>query len=258
MDLAPSYRIYYNVALAYKQLNNYVSALKAFQLYLEKGGIEIEDKRRAEVEKEMAELRTRIAKLTIKTNVPGADVTIDDVAVGKSPLPEPVQVNPGVRKVSATAKGRFPATKSVTVGGSETINVDLDLTEPATKVVERKSNPWMVTTIIGWSATGAATISTVVFGALALHAKNQQEDIDKKFASTAAQRDDARDKTTTLSGASDILLIASVVFAGASAYLTYRLLTNKTERTEVKTGRAPDSSFDLRFGPRGLAAVGTF
>jgi hypothetical protein len=263
MSLAPSYRILYNIGLAYKQLNNYVDALTAFERYLSEGGAEVPADRRTAVTKEIAEIRPRIARVTVTANVPGADIAIDDVAIGKAPLAAPIAVNPGVRKISAAARGHLPATKTITVGGSEKVDVvlDLQILPTETKFVERKSNPWTVPTVIGWSATGAGVVATTIFGVLALGAKKDQEKTNANFGSTKDERDSARTKTTTLSTVTDVLGITTVVFAGASVYMTIKMLGAKSGELEPtgEPAKPPQaSSFDLKVGPTGMFATGTF
>src|SRR5687767_10382569 len=62
-QLAPSYKILYNIGLCYEQLGDYVQAQSTLQRYLEIGGAEISEERRSEVAKELAQIRPRIAKV---------------------------------------------------------------------------------------------------------------------------------------------------------------------------------------------------
>lgn len=258
-SIAPSYRILYNIGLAYRSLNNYVDALNAFERYLAEGGSEVPKDRRESVEKEIAELRPRIARVNVTTNVPGAEISVDGVVVAKAPLAKPVVVNPGLRKITAGAPGYLPVTKTITVASSEQTNIDIQIEKLSqTQYIERKQNPWVLPTIIGWSATGAAAIGTGVVGALALGAKNDQEDKLSQPGVTADELSQARDKTQTLSGATDVLLATTIVFAGVSGYFTYRLLTNKPEQEPVPSPQARRPKFDVSVGPAGFAAMGTF
>ena len=75
------------------QLLDYAAALQALEKYLHDGGGEVPAAKRSEVERELGKLRARVAKLEIVSNVAGAQVTIDDVAVGTTPLPAPVLVS---------------------------------------------------------------------------------------------------------------------------------------------------------------------
>src|SRR5688572_24519815 len=48
-ELAPSYRILYNIGLVYKQLNEFVGSLKALEKYLTEADDEVPPERREEV-----------------------------------------------------------------------------------------------------------------------------------------------------------------------------------------------------------------
>ena len=262
MSLAPSYKILYNVGLSYKQLNNYVDAMKALERYLAEGGPDIPADRRADVEKALAELRPRIARVKIGVSVVGAEVTIDGIGIGKSPLREAVLVNPGVRRFSAQAPGYLPVSKTLTIGTSERPEIKLDLEElPKEKIVDR-SNPWTIPTVVGWSATGVAAIGTTIFGVLALNARSDQKSKLDQVGVSADDLNKARDKTDTLSGVADALLATTVVFAGVSTYFTLRMISAKPTEPEKEapgTGKAFDFKVgDVKVGPTGVLATGTF
>jgi tetratricopeptide (TPR) repeat protein len=81
-QLAPSYKILYNVGLVYKQLNEFVAALKSFQQYLAEGGNEVPADRREEVTKTINSLLLIVASATVTTNFPDAEIAVDDAVVG--------------------------------------------------------------------------------------------------------------------------------------------------------------------------------
>jgi hypothetical protein len=128
-DLAPSYKILYNIGQVHRQRNDYASALRVFERYLKEGGADIDAKRKAEVDKEIAQLKGRVATLQITTNIPGAEILVDDEPVGKTPLPQGVLVNSGKRKITASKEGRVPVSKIINVAGSDTMKIALDLVE---------------------------------------------------------------------------------------------------------------------------------
>lgn len=250
-QLAPSYKILYNTGLCYRQLNDYVAALDALERYLKEGGTEIPNDRRAEVEKTLAEIRPRLATLDIRTNVPGAEISIDDAPIGKTPLPAPVRVNPGRRKVTATKSGRFPINRSITVGGSEQQTVILELEAPKTVVVTKGTN---LTPYVLWGVTGLLAVGAGVTGVLALNASSDQK--DKLASPNASQSDlaDGRSKMRTFSVVADVLTGAAVIAGGAALYLTLK-------RPHKDDAPPPSASIqDLRIGlrPGGAVFVGSF
>jgi hypothetical protein len=239
-ELAPSYQILYNMGRIQRQQNNYAAALRSYARYIKEGGTSIPADRREEVEREIGVLRPRTAQITVVVNVDGADVNTDDIpvctatiessCVGKSPLAAPIVVNPGRHKITAVKPGYQSAMSLVSVVGSDQITVKLEL-QSLTRPKEY-SNPWVVPTIIGWSATGAAAASAGLFGILSLGAKDDQDSMLDSFGRTDAELADARDKTQTLSTVSDILWISTGVFAAASAYLTIRMIGEKRPEGE--------------------------
>jgi len=245
-ELAPSYRILYNIGLCYKKTNDYVEALKAFERYLLDGGDEVPEERRTAVNKEIQDLRPNIATATITTNVPGATITVDDVTAGQTPLAQKVLLNPGRRRIAATKPGYFPATKSIVFAGSDTEQVSIELLElPKRDIAESEERrvPW-----VAWGITGALAVSAGVVGILAIKANSDQNDtLDRQAANARADIDDAHSKTKTLSIAADALTAATVVAGGISLYLTLR-----------KPEKSNSAQASARVTPGGFSIVGRF
>jgi hypothetical protein len=245
--LAPSWKLLYNVGYCYRQLNDYVAAIRALEKFLEEGREEIAAERRGEVTTTLADLRTRVASLEIVTNVAGATVAIDDVPVGQSPLQEPVTVNPGRRRVTAVVKGGQPVTQIVTVAGRESARVVLELAEQRPVAVEKKTN---VAPYVAWGVTGLLVAGTAVTGVLALNAKSSQNDrLNELSNDPSGERqalNDAQDKTRTLSVVTDVLLVSSILAGGVAAYFTIKALgreTPKERRVNALNAGVGPSSF---------------
>jgi len=235
-ELAPSYKILYNVGLSCEQLGDYVQALRTLERYLREGGADVSDERKAEVTKELAQIRPRIAKVNITTNIPGADLQVDDSPVGRAPK-EAVLLNPGRRKISASKEGYLPSSKVITVAGSDQVNVTIELQKMTQQVmVERKRNPFVVPAVIGWTVTAAGGIAAGVTGILASKAKSDQESAVGTFPATRSQLDDAKSKTHSLAVATDAILVGTVVAAGVSTYFTLKAMGWKSGELNVQVG----------------------
>ena len=111
-----------------------MGALNALQRYLSEGGASVPASRRADVIRDIEKLKARVALIEITTTVPDAEVTIDDLPVGKSPLPKAVMVSAGKHKISVSKPGYTTATKVVEVASGDSPKI---LVEP----VEQKTAP---------------------------------------------------------------------------------------------------------------------
>src|ERR1044071_8621580 len=98
-ELAPSYKILFNIAQVEMELQDHAGAFKAYTRYVKEGGPDIAPARLAQVNAEIERLRGRIGFLAIQTSA-GASVFVDDLQVGYAPLPEPVAVNAGRHRVT--------------------------------------------------------------------------------------------------------------------------------------------------------------
>ncbi len=119
-------RLLWNEAAAEKNLRHYVRVENLIKEYLQRGGAS-SDAERADAEALIETVRAFIGVLTINVNEPGASVFIDDAPVGTTPLPGPVRVDMGTRRIRATKNGFKEASQSVEVIGSGQPSVELKL-----------------------------------------------------------------------------------------------------------------------------------
>jgi hypothetical protein len=268
---SPTYKILYNLGLVQKQQSDYVGALRNFEAYLTEGGSNVPQVRRDELAREIPALKARIGTVTVTTNVPDADVAVDDVPVGKSPLKEPVLVNPGRRKISATKKGRNPATKMVEIAGSDQKSVALDLPDARTLVVVTRTRrvPW-----VGWIATGALAAGAGVMGYLAISSSSDLKDMRAQPKAQADELESKASQGKTFSIIADLCGVGAVIAGGVSLYLTIKWGKEDTANEEralpgpekawlkrtPEAGKASASGGWVRFGPAGpgLGATGAF
>jgi hypothetical protein len=231
---APSYRILYNIAQAYYEIHDYVNALKTYQQYLTDGGADVPAARRAQVEDASQKLQGRIAYLDILVNISGAEVRVDDVAVGTSPLSGPVAVNPGPRRLSAVKAGLAATAQLITAAGGDHISLALEFpnlaspkkwpnllqdAEPkgrtSTAASTSRSRTPLVVSLV---ATGACAVTTGVFGWLALRAKSDFDRDLSTFKVSSSQLDSDRSQLRTYARVTDVAMLATLVAAGFSVY----------------------------------------
>ncbi len=266
-ELAPSYRLLYNIAQVQYQLQDYASALGSFQRYLDEGGGELPAQRRDEVQREVDRLQARVATVRVTVNKPGAEISVDDVPVGTSPLRAPLQLNAGRRKLSAALSGFPPVTRVVDVAGRDSLDVSLEIAAPVASaapaapapsprseaprsavdtrpevVKAQRSTPW-----VPWIATGGLAVATGVTGVLALKASGDLKARRDTFGVSRADLDQASGRTRTLALTTDVLAGATLVAAGVSTWLTLR-----------EPQPAPSAGVQVGVGPGGVGVAGSF
>ena len=129
-QLAPNYRVLYNIGQVQFELHDYVSAYATLKDYLEQGGDEIPEARRSQVDTSLQKLEQRIAYLEVDCNLSDADIRVDDISVGKSPLTAPVPVNAGTHRIAAVKPGFAVAARMVSLTGEERVSVKLKIAAP--------------------------------------------------------------------------------------------------------------------------------
>lgn len=258
-ELSPSFKILYNLGLIHRQLNDHAAALEAFREYLAEGGKKVDAKRHAEVDKAIKELEPLVATVTIEVDVAGAEITIDDAVVGTSPLARPVLVNAGKRKITAKVPGKPAVTRVMTMAGSDTVTVKLELAEsktpPSTSTTTttvtapaapppKREIPW-----VAWGVTGAFAAGAAITGVITL---SSSASLREQRDTPNVSRDDldaASSRTRTWAVITDVLLVGTVVSAGVSTWLTFRAPPAKdTAAASVSVG----------VGPTGFALAGSF
>jgi len=254
-ELAPNYKILYNLAQVQAERHEYVAAVQLLNEYLQKGGNEIAAERRQAVAQDMEKLSVRIATVSIDVSVEGAEVFVDDVSVGHAPLASPLPVNVGSRRIRAEKPGFLPQARTITVAGAERAQLVLTL-QPA-PVVAQQSAPERTVQVrnmtpfwISLGATVALGAATGVFGALALGANG---DLDSALNTMDRQDiDSKRGKVRTMAALTDGFGAGTLLAAGATVWL----LLSPPEHTE----RLPATGLRASVAPSltGLHMSGSF
>lgn len=248
-QLAPSYRIFYNLGLILEQKADYVAALKNFRSYLDEGGTQIPDMRKTQVLATIEELKKRVATVRITTNVTGATVLVDDVEVGKTPMKEPVLVNPGRRRVGAMRKGYLPSVKVVDAAGQDNIPVVIQLTEEKVFVVEKPTRrvPW-----VGWGISAAFAVTAGLTGYVALNASSDLKDERGNRGVDPARLTTLANRSKTFGAIADIGTLGAVVAGGISLYYTIKWGHEYNEQLDER----PQQGIRLQPTPSGI--MGSF
>ncbi len=131
-DASKNPRILFNVAVCEKNMNHYGRAIEVFKKELSEGAGQLPPDEEATIRQQISGLEQFVAQLTITVSEPGADVFVDDQKVGTSPLPAPVTVTVGERRIRATKAGFAEANESKELKGGSQDSIALKLA-PITK-----------------------------------------------------------------------------------------------------------------------------
>lgn len=161
--LAPTYRLLYDLALASEGQGDRSAAIHYLRRYLAEGGAEIEADRRKEADELLSRLRSRVALVTVHTNVAGdAGVTVDEQDYGEVST-DPLVLLPGARKIWVTKAGYYPSTKVVPLKEGEAVDVTFELTELPRASAEKPPQSRGKLAGIALFAAAGALLLTLVF-----------------------------------------------------------------------------------------------
>jgi hypothetical protein len=232
-ELVPNYRVLYNLGRVSAQLHDYAAAIRHYRQYLTDGAGQVVGSRRQEVEEELRKLATRVGQLRVVVDLPGAEIAVDDVVIGRAPLEGTIPVNAGKRRVVVSAPRLPPVARVVEVAGEDTVVVALAL-RPATPApppeaaapVVRAREPRPVAhrkvwpLAVSWSATGLCAAGAAVAGVMALRASHELRDLRDSYPVTYDELEAAQRRTRRSALLADGLLVGTALLTGVSLYLT--------------------------------------
>jgi tetratricopeptide (TPR) repeat protein len=117
-DLAPSYRILFNLGQVSQELRDWAGALRYYGAYLEAGGANVPDLRRRTVEDDIQALRARVAELTIEISRGPVELVLDDRPVTAA-ADGVLTLNPGRRRLTATYPGGVTVSRVLDVASGD-------------------------------------------------------------------------------------------------------------------------------------------
>lgn len=257
-EIAPNGSVLYNIGETEYQLRDYAGALTTFERYLIESGSA--DSHRAEVESNIRELRARVGRLTINTIPRGAEVSVDDHVIGKTPFDTAVVVGVGHVRVSATLAGRQPASREVDVAAEDELTVLLQLAPvPSAKPAPvaaggsgdgaRAARNGGSLRTIGWVSAGVLGAGAVAMGLLAIHEGDTlkserdayQDDMSAGYAADKRSRlDRLSNRTRTYSLAADVL--------GAAAVAVGAILLSTSARGSREAAASPPPQVGVGVG----------
>jgi hypothetical protein len=256
--------VLYNIGQVRIQLGRYARAFEALTQYLKEGGDAIDAERRAAVEKDIQMLSERTAKLMVTTNEAGANIWLDGVAIGVSPLSAPLIVDAGEHNVGVRKLGFYDRYQAITLAGRDSRTLDLDIVKlkqdgPAVvverrterQIVERPGRPLMWA---GWAATGTLGIGAGVAGYFGIQKAQELESKRTQYPLKQEDMQKTKRSAQTLFLAADLMGASAVVLGGISVYLT---LSSSEKAVKQVTRRAP-GTVRVGISPKGVRVSGSF
>jgi hypothetical protein len=262
-ELAPDYRLLYNIAQAKLQVQDYLGAAQSYEGYLAEGGAAVPNDRRVAVEGELAALRERTARVSVTANRDGAEVYVDDSKVGMTPLPGTVAVNVGRHRITVRSADGISDARTIDVAGGDIADVVFELAAPTqaklmAATTDEPSRPWTTSrkvALASWSVGGALLIGCAVTGVMA---KSASDDLDAQLKTADVRRssvEDQRDKVGTLALTTDVLLGVGIAAAATGTLLW---LVGRPSEQQSASAAAPTTSAKLTAGLGTLRISGTF
>lgn len=254
-NTSPHYKLLYNLGQASLELQEDGQAIEYFTSYLRQGRDELSPERRREVELEIQRLQARLAHATISTDQDGVEIYVDGGLVGKTPLPEPLKLSVGRRRISAVKPGFVRVERTFDVASGDQLTLDFDMKrqreeasapQPATPASSSLSPA--VWTGIATGVLGAGAITLSILTGVA----QSNYDQERQHQTTAAQLKDLRDDAKLKALGADIAWGATIVAAGVTGVL---LFMNSGSESASK-GDEPAVEVDLAAG--GLQLRGRF
>jgi hypothetical protein len=259
----PSPRLLFNLGQCFGRVGRYVDATESFERFLTSAG-NAPASARVEAERSLEQMRDKVARIEVAANVAAAEVVIDGVPRGLTPLPRPTLVAVGTHQVIVRKAGAEPFQRRLEVLGGTIARLDAELRFPAPAppspaVAEPAPAPPAALAVSsppspGWTWSQKIGASLMVAGPLAMatgiyygkRAHDRAGEIASYCRDGCVGRDVlASDQTRRHDGATQWVLLG----AGAAATATGAALF-------LFGGQSParETQVSLGFSPEGVAA----
>jgi hypothetical protein len=227
--LEPNYRVLFDIGQCRYQLHEYPGALAAFRQYVADGKDAIAADRRVLVESDIDVLKGRVATVRLSSGFSGADVSVDDVIVGATPLVAPIVVSAGRRKLTLSKAGGPSVTRFIDLAGEETAEVTIDPPAASADVARapfaapiamsatpepRAHRPSLVP---AWTALSLGVVGAGVGAFFGVSAMSDKRDLDRQCVSKICPLSSQSLVTTSERNS----LYSTIGFVAGAASLTF-------------------------------------
>lgn len=230
--------IYYNLSLALMPLRRPLEMYEALKQSMKYGAAPLDEDRLERAENFLAVLENQIARLTVKTDVAGAEVAMNGKVLFTGPGEWSGAVLIGEHNIVATKAGHLTRQyqKFLGAGSNETIDISLYTVDDLT-FEKRKYATW-----IPYAVMGGGLVVGVVGGILHSGAISRYDDFDAAIEAcggceppgAVANAKDTADTMQFLAISSYVVGIGAVLTGATLAYInraeSYRLEPEELER----------------------------
>jgi tetratricopeptide (TPR) repeat protein len=260
-ELVPTYQVLYNMGQTASELKDYVEAYDYYKSYLRKGKDKIDTDRRKEVSGQIKMLEGYLASIKIRVSEDDAEVSVDGVVVGVSPLYQAIKVSAGRRKIVVNKEGFAPWERKLDLAGrdKEAVTVEL-ISYSGGSDEENVGNPflgdgagsnnegfsnsfWASATITGLFAIGTSVAAIQTY-----RASNNYDEALRKVPTNAQNLKIAGDNLRQLALITDVTLGLTAV-----GVITTLILAGRND-----SGRSSTAGLQMQVGPTNVALLGEF
>lgn len=253
-QLIPNYRVLYNIGQVGIQLGRYANARRVLERYLLEAGSSLPSERREEVARDLTMLAGRTALLTVRSSVAGAEILVDDVVMGKTPLAEPLLVDAGVHRVRLRRPGYDAQTQRIALAGGDNRDLSPSLRQRVTSapVIVMQDAPNQEIRrrnlmVVGWIAAGALTAGAVTTGIMGWGELQEHRELRNSRAEDVENLRERLSNTEANSRGlfltADVLAVSALIAGGVSLWITV-----KSDDSSSPEDTALFQPSDLRLG----------
>lgn len=126
-DQSKDPRLLWNIAFCEKNLRHYSKVIAALNQYLSEGAGYLTEKDRSDARELIQMIVPFTTEATVSVSELGAQIFVDDLPVGTSPLSGPLVLDIGERHIRVAKEGFAPFEKTLPVGGSASVLLEVKL-----------------------------------------------------------------------------------------------------------------------------------
>jgi hypothetical protein len=177
--LWPHPAFHYNLALAQMSLDDPVSAHASLEKALEHGVEPLGRDKHSEARQYRDLLASQLARVAIRCDVPGAQVSLDGTPIFVGPGAYEAVMRPGGYHIEASKPGHIADARQIVLGAGRESRYEL--------VLQREDTERRVATWVPWAVTGAGVAMVAAGGVFHWQASSDFDAYDARFADLCGQ-----------------------------------------------------------------------